>query len=155
MQPADDSIQPIDPIDPIAQAIDSLQRLAEAFARRRRDLAAEVGLTEAQWRLLEELARRDDFMPSLFARSRDVSPAAVSRTLRQLQDAGWVRASLSSADGRQRDYQVTGAGRSLLQKIDRERERAIDAVWRQLPTADLHHFARIGDAIARRLESLE
>jgi len=136
----------------LADAIGALQRLAEAFARRRRDLAAEVGLTETQWRLLEELGRGEDFMPSLFARSREVSAAAVSRTLRQLQDAGWVEAAISSEDARQRQYRVTRTGRALLVEIDRRRQHAIDRVWRQLSPADLRHFARIGADLATRLE---
>ena len=69
----------------IHRAIASLQRLADVFRERRRQLAREVGLSEAQWRMLEEVAD-DGFMPSMFARRRDCTPAAVSRTLRQLLD---------------------------------------------------------------------
>ena len=50
-----------------AKAIANLQRLAEAFAERRRQLAAGIDLTEAQWRVLEEVGD-EDFLPSLFAR---------------------------------------------------------------------------------------
>ena len=68
---------------PAQRAIASLQRLAEAFAERRRQLAAEAELTETQWRVLEGIGG-EGFLPSMFARQRDVSAAAVSRTLRQL-----------------------------------------------------------------------
>ena len=73
--------------DPLYRAIEGLQRLAELFERRRAQLARRVGLSDPQWRVLEEIAR-EDFMPSLFARRRDAHPAAVSRTLRQLLDRG-------------------------------------------------------------------
>ena len=40
----------------IDAAIAALQRLSELFLERRRQLAAEVGISEAEWRLLEEIA---------------------------------------------------------------------------------------------------
>ena len=52
-----------------ATAIANLQRLADTFAERRRQLAAGIDLTEAQWRVLEEI-EDEDFLPSLFARRR-------------------------------------------------------------------------------------
>ena len=63
----------------IHRAITGLQRLTDVFRERRRQLAAEVDLSETQWRLLEEVAD-EHFMPSMFARARDCTPAAVSRT---------------------------------------------------------------------------
>ena len=59
----------------VHRAIEALQRLSELFLGRRRQLAREAGLTESQWRLLEELAD-EDFMPSLFARRRDCTPTS-------------------------------------------------------------------------------
>ena len=50
----------------IHEAIRALQQLAELFDLRRRQLASEVGIGEAQWRLLEEVAE-EHFMPASFA----------------------------------------------------------------------------------------
>jgi DNA-binding MarR family transcriptional regulator len=136
----------------IDRAIQGLQRLTELFERRRSQLAREVGLTDPQWRVLEEIAR-DEFMPSLFARARESHPAAVSRTLRQLQERDLVTASISSADGRQRQYAVTGRGRRLLGRLRASRERAIDAVWAGLPARDLERFAAFSERLADRLEA--
>jgi len=133
-------------------AIEGLQRLSEIFGRRRRQLAREAGLTDVQWQVLEEVGRQD-FMPSLFARGRDCTPAAVSRTLRQLQDAGLVLASISPDDGRQRDYALTDAGREALARVRAGREGAIDAVWRGLPEAELARFATFSTELAERLEA--
>ena len=44
-----------------------------------------MGITIEQWRVLEEIST-DHFIPSMFARSRDSSAAAVSKILRQLLD---------------------------------------------------------------------
>ena len=137
---------------PLYGAIASLTRLAEVFERRRLQLAREVGLSDPQWRVLEEIGS-EAFMPSLFARSREAHPAAVSRTLRQLQDGGLVEVSISSDDARQRRYRLTARGRRVLDKVRRARERAIDAVWRGLPRKRLEEFARFSELLAERLEA--
>jgi DNA-binding MarR family transcriptional regulator len=132
-------------------AIEGLSRLADVFERRRQQIAREVGLTNAQWRLLEEIGR-EDFMPSLFARRRSCSPAAVSRTLRQLQDADLVRAAIARADGRCRAYSLTARGRRLMQRTTESRRRALDAVWRDLPDSEVARFGRFSADLADRLE---
>lgn len=136
----------------IHRAIAALMRLAEAFALRRRQLAAEAELTEAQWRLLEEVLD-DDFMPSMFARQRECSPAAVSRGLRGLLDAGLVEASIAEADARQRLYRPTARGRGVLRRLRRQRERAIEAVWRRFDAHELDAFVRFASALSESLES--
>jgi len=133
-------------------AIEGLQRLADVFDLRRQQLAREAGLTDAQWRVLEEIGR-EDFMPSLFARRRECTAAAISRTLRQLQDLGLVSVSISSGDGRQRDYRLTAAGKRSLSKLRQSRERALDAVWSDLPSAEIERFGRFSELLADRLEA--
>ena len=90
----------------IHAAIACLGRLTEVFERRRQELAASVGLTEQQWSVLDEI-EQEHFMPSLFARRRDSSAAAVSKILRQLQDKELVVVSLRSGDARQRHYELS------------------------------------------------
>src|SRR5512145_2872283 len=90
----------------IYAAIAGLRRVSDAFRKRREELAISVGLTEGQWGVMEEIATLH-FMPSMFAKHRSSSAAAVSKTLRQLADKGLIRSSLSKADGRQRDYELT------------------------------------------------
>ena len=133
-------------------AIASLQRLAEIFAERRRQLAREADLTETQWRVLEE-AEGEDFMPSMFARRRACTPAAVSRTLRQLLDRDLVRASIGASDGRQRVYRLTEEGRRTLARLRENRARAIEAVWEGLSPEELRAFTRFASDLADRLEA--
>ena len=137
---------------PLLAAISSLQRLSDVFARRRAQLASAAGLSEAQWRVLEEI-ESEGFMPSLFARQRDCSAAAVSNLLRQLADQKLVRASISSADARQRDYALTAAGRRALERVRAARRDAIDAVWSDLAPRELRSFADFSLQLAERLEA--
>ncbi len=136
----------------VLDAIASLQRLAELFAERRRQLARQAGVTETQWRVLEE-AEGEDFMPSMFARRRACTPAAVSRTLRQLLDRGLVRASIGASDGRQRVYRLTAKGRRTLARLRENRARAIETVWEDLSPEQLRAFTRFASDLADRLEA--
>ena len=136
----------------VHRAIEGLQRLAELFAERRRQLAREAGISEGEWQLLEEIAGQR-FMPSLFARRRQVSPAAVSRTLRQLKARGLVRAAIDEEDARQRSYRLLPEGRRALERLRASRARAIAAIWAPLPASELERFGRFASTLAGRLEA--
>ena len=133
------------------QAIAALQRLAELFVERREQLAAEAGLSVPQWRILEEIAT-EHFMPSMFARRRAVTSAAISKLVRGLLERNLVSVKVSAEDGRQREYSLTARGRRMLEVLRESRERAIEAVWSDLPTRELQRFAEFGDDLADRLE---
>ena len=142
---------PPKPAPEIHRAIQSLQRLTGLFAERRRQLARAAGLTEAQWRLLEEIAG-EEFMPSMFARREDRAPAAVSRTLRQLLEGGLVAVSISPQDARQRVYHLTAAGRRSLRSVNARRERAIAEIWQGFSARELAEFTRFASALCDGLE---
>ena len=132
-------------------AIACLGRLTAAFARRRQQLALSVTLTEGQWGVLEEIATQH-FMPSMFAKTRSSSAAAVSKTLRQLLDKGLVSAGLSKADGRQRDYVLTAKGKRVLDVLREERELAIEELWLPLEPTQVKRFVAFGNRLCDRLE---
>lgn len=130
----------------------SLQELADLFAWRRSQLAAEAGLRESEWRMLEQVAS-EHFLPSLFARERACTPAAVSKTLRALQEAGLVRARIDPQDGRQRRYRLTSAGQRRLSGLGAAREEALKAVWHDFPERELARFARFSEGLVERLQA--
>ena len=133
-------------------SIQGLQRLADLFEQRRRQLARGAGLSDEQWRVLDGIAR-ENFMPSLFARRCDRHPAAVSRTLRELLERGLVAVSISRDDARQREYELSLRGRRLLKGLRERREHAIEAVWKGFDRRQLMEFARFSTQLADRLEA--
>ena len=135
----------------IGAAIGSLGRLTDLFQRRRAQLARGVGLTVQQWRVLEEVST-EHFLPSLFARERECTPAAISKILRQLLGKGLIRAAISNKDGRQRRYQLTGKGRGVIEQLRGERRRAIQTIWSDLPGEEVTRFARFAGELGDRLE---
>jgi DNA-binding MarR family transcriptional regulator len=139
------------PAPRIHAAIAGLQRLTDLFAERRQQLARSVGLTDQQWAALEEISS-EHFMPSLFAKQRESSAAAVSKILRQLLRKDLVSVRLGARDGRQRRYQLTAKGKRCIEGLRREREAAIAAVWSGFDCASLDAFIRFGTRLAQRLE---
>lgn len=136
----------------VLYSIASLQRLSELFRERRLQLASQVGLSEVQWRVLEEI-EGENFMPSMFARRRERTPAAVSRTLRALLDRSLVSVEISGTDARQRDYRLTAAGRELLDDLEERRQRAIGSIWSDFTAEELEGFRRFSDELSARLEA--
>jgi len=135
----------------IHRTIERLQQLTELFEARRQQLARAVGLTEQQWRVLEEIST-EHFIPSLFARDRESSAAAVSKVLRQLIDKELVRVSISDKDARQRDYELSDAGKRVMSELRQRRQHAIDAIWRGLPERDLTSFEALGAELVARIQ---
>jgi DNA-binding MarR family transcriptional regulator len=133
------------------EAIACLRRLTDAFRRRREELALSVGLSDGQWALLEEIAT-EHFMPSMFARTRSSSAAAVSKSLRQLLDKRLVSVGLSKADGRQRAYVLTAKGKGALATLRQEREQAIAGIWLSLDPAQVKTFVAFGNELSQKLE---
>ena len=108
-------------------------------------------LSDQQWGVLEEIAT-EHFMPSLFARRRDSSPAAVSKILRQLVDKGLVVATIAKVDARQRNYALTAKGKRTMELLREAREAAIRDVWLGLEAAGMRAFTAFGKQLIERLE---
>lgn len=138
--------------DSIHAAIECLQRLSEVFQQRRVQLAQSVGLSEQQWATLEQISS-EHFMPSMFARSRDSSAAAVSKILRQLVDKGFIVAAVDKLDARQRRYDLTATGKRVMATLRKSRERAIEAAWLPLVGGDMEAFTRFGKQLTQNLEN--
>jgi len=132
-------------------AIECLGRLTELYSERRQQLAQSAGITEQQWGVLEEIAT-EHFMPSLFARRRDSSAAAVSKILRQLVDKGLVVAAIGKDDARQRTFSLTARGRRVMDRLRESRQDAIREVWLALDRDGLRAFTSFGKELIERLE---
>jgi DNA-binding MarR family transcriptional regulator len=132
-------------------AIECLARLAGLYRHRREQLAESVGLTDPQWGVLEEIAT-EHFMPSLFARHRDSSAAAVSKILRQLLDKGLILAAIAKGDARQRRYSLTAKGKRVMDRLRVSREDAVKEVWLTLDPRGMRQFTEFGTALIAGLE---
>lgn len=137
----------------VHRAIEVLGYLAELFRQRREQLAAEAGLTDQQWEVLEEIST-DHFMPTMFAQKRESSAAAVSKIVRQLVDKGFVTVRVSSGDARHREYTLTARGRRVIEGLRQSRAEAIERVWLPFAPAELDSFIAFGTTLGHRLSEL-
>lgn len=138
--------------DNILDSIRELQRLADLFAQRREQLARSVGLSVQQWHVMEEISD-EHFMPSMFAKSRESSAAAVSKILRQLNDKKLIEVAVDDNDGRIRRYTLSEEGRSIMERLRQNRELAIEAVWAKLDPDELNQFQHFAAVLSDRLEN--
>jgi DNA-binding MarR family transcriptional regulator len=138
----------------VHEAISWLQRLTELFQRRRYQLASAAGITEQQWLVLEKISQ-EHFIPSLFAKERDSSAAAVSKIIRQLVDKALVDVTLSREDARLREYALTPGGEALMKRLRDLREQAIDEIWMTLDSAALQQFCRFGSDLTEAILRFE
>lgn len=136
----------------IFNAIEQLQQASALFSKRRSQLASAVGLTEAQWRVMEGIATQH-FMPSLFAREQDHTGSAVSKLLRQLLDKKLIRVSISTGDARQRSYEMTAQGVKTMDKLRELRAQAIEEIWADLPPKELAAFSAFSEKLIARLRA--
>lgn len=136
----------------IHRAIGQLQRLTELFQQRRAQLAKQVGLTEQQWLVMEEVST-EHFMPSMFARSQASSAAAVSKIIRQLIDKELISVSISENDGRQRQYELTTQGKRVMSALRQRRQKAIDAIWTDIEPKKLSLFADVSQQLISAIEA--
>jgi DNA-binding MarR family transcriptional regulator len=133
-------------------AIEQLQQASALFSKRRAQLASAVGLTEAQWRVMEGIATQH-FMPSLFAREQDHTGSAVSKLLRQLLAKKLIRVSIATGDARQRSYVLTATGVKVMDKLRELRSEAIEDVWAGLPPKELTAFNVFAEKLIARLRA--
>ncbi|MBN2801802.1 MAG: MarR family transcriptional regulator [Deltaproteobacteria bacterium] len=133
-------------------AINSLNRLFEIVQKRRAAIAAEVGLTDMQWQVLEEIST-EHFMPSLFATKRKSSRAAVSKILKQLTDKGLLDVALNSQDARVREFFLTSDGENIMKKIRASREDAILEIWMNYSEQQLMDFCEFNEDLIGSMES--
>jgi DNA-binding MarR family transcriptional regulator len=138
----------------VSEAIEQFRALADIFDRRRETLARGAGLTVEQWRAMEAIAS-EHFMPSMFARGRNSSPAAVSKILRQLLEAGMVSVTVAAGDLRKRSYRLTGRGRRTLDALRAARRDAIDSIWMRLPEREVAAFSSFARRLVASIEEYE
>lgn len=71
-----------------------------AMRRRFELLAADLGLSSSQWRLIMQLKHRGPLPQARLAALLEIEPISVSRLVDRMQEAGWVRRESAPNDRR-------------------------------------------------------
>jgi DNA-binding MarR family transcriptional regulator len=88
-----------------------VRRLSRVVTRKFDETLRPLGVTPAQLSLLVIIELHGSVSPSAVARYLDIEKSTLSRNLRLMKAAGWVRGRL---DGSERRLELTAAGRRLL-----------------------------------------
>lgn len=107
----------------LACACASLRRAARAVTRLYEQELQGMGLRATQFTLLQALERKGTSPQRALGDLLALDPTTLSRTLRPLERAGWIRAS-AGQDRRVVRWTLTSAGRRLLARAQPAWERA-------------------------------
>ena len=121
-----------------------------AFLRR---MAAETGVSGAQFELLRQLALVGGRSTSAeLARELGVDPAAVTRLVAALQEQGLVEREDDARDRRRRPVQLTDTGREFMVRLHGELHAREDALEVGLDPAAVESAAEVLQTIRSVLE---
>lgn len=91
--------------------------LARVIERRFEQRIAEFGLTRVMWCVLLAAGREKLTAPSEIASFIGIDRTAASRTLRQMEERGFITRSGGAQDGRKIQVRLTPGGRTALAKV--------------------------------------
>jgi DNA-binding MarR family transcriptional regulator len=120
-------------------AFTMLRRLARCVSHHFDAELAKAGLKTTQLALLSEIRRLQPVEPGELARALGVDPSTLSRNLKPLLAAGWVKLG-AGKDARSRSIQITESGRAKqiqAQRRMRVAQRAMDEKLGARRMADL------------------
>jgi len=108
---------------------------------------APSGVSMAQFGLLAGIGEEPDLTMSRLAEKRELSPSTLTRTLRPIQDAGWIEVHADADNKRVRHLRLTKQGRARL--------KAAYAGWKQAQAeASAIVSPRAVEQVLRATESL-
>jgi DNA-binding MarR family transcriptional regulator len=126
---------------------------ARALRRRFDSSAAELGLSNAQWRLLVNLFRMDRPTQAQLAERLEVEPISVSRLVDRMAEQGWVTREADPCDRRSRIVVPTGRARAAFAKGKVLAETVYDEALAGLSAAERQAFCSALDLMIRNLST--
>ncbi|HET6655809.1 MAG TPA: MarR family transcriptional regulator [Gammaproteobacteria bacterium] len=114
-----------------------------------------LGLSQAQWMVILHLGRaRGGMVQHELAERLNIEAPSLARLLDRMAAAGWVERRESPTDRRCKTVHLTRKSRATARKIDAAIRDVRQALLADVTTADLAHFERIFQSIAKRAEAL-
>jgi DNA-binding MarR family transcriptional regulator len=122
--------------------------LAEKALDRR--LQHDVGLSFSQAMILVHVAHHPHISQRHVAYERDITPAAVSRHIEALVEAGLISRFDREQNKREHVLEVTLRGRGIVKTAEEVLEEEIDALMRQLSRDDVQKVDSVFDRLLSR-----
>lgn len=100
-----------------------------------------IGLYRGQAFLLMILSQRDGMIHAEIAERLEISPAAATKVIKRMEQAGYLQRQPDPADERVSRVYLLDGGRALIAEIDRAFGELDRAMFEGLPEADLEQFS--------------
>jgi DNA-binding MarR family transcriptional regulator len=140
---------------PYQQVLAAVHR-ADLLSRRLADLrfGEQIGIGRAMFLILDLLADAEagHVSQQAIADRLGLTKAAVSRHIAAGREQGWLRAESSAASRRENSVVLTAAGRRLVQRGRRHRDRAEDRAAERLGARELQRTAQTLERLCAFLE---
>lgn len=142
--------------DKIQRAVGQFIRLDRLHRSAIERQVGEMGLHRSQHRLLIHLSRSQKALSQAeLARLLEVSPPAVTATLKRLEAEGYIKRECSKEDGRNNVTRITDKGRAVLDDT-RSRFSAVDrAMLQGLGDEEIEMFCSLTDRMYQNLKNYE
>lgn len=101
-----------------------------------------VGVSVARWRLLTQLYRNGPLNQSELQQRVQIDPAAITRQVKQLEEAGLVERRPSPSDNRFTVVTLTPQGQALAETAHQRRDAFDDLIMHGLSATEIAVFER-------------
>jgi len=149
-------------MSPVATAldIDTASRLRVAIGRLSRRLrttaaGSAAGLTPTRISVLLTVVRDGPIRLSVLAEAESLNPTMLSRVIADLGDAGLVARVSDDGDRRAAWAEATDKGRTLAERMRRERTDAVNEAMKQMAPADRDLLEKALPALEQLAEHLK
>jgi DNA-binding MarR family transcriptional regulator len=114
-----------------------------------------IGLYRGQAILLMILSRHDGITHSEIAEKLRISPAAATKVIKRMEEAGYVRRQADPADERVSRVCLQEGGRALIAEIEGAFGKLERATFEGLPEAELERFRDLLTQMGANLQRFE
>ncbi|MCP3138563.1 MarR family winged helix-turn-helix transcriptional regulator [Pyxidicoccus xibeiensis] len=134
-------------------ALENLGALKRCLRAATANAYGDLGLGEAQMKLLRHVAASPGVSQAELARATETDPALTGRALRGLLDRGVLRRKRSNHDRRAFIIELGPRGATLLARVNEANAKLVQQVSAPLDTRDLVDFDRIAKKLIAALDS--
>ncbi|NYT23028.1 MarR family transcriptional regulator [Alcaligenaceae bacterium] len=130
-----------------------IQQLGRSYRAFIAGFEAHTGHSMARWRILVLLDARKEMSQKALARELGIDPAALTRQLKALEQAGWVERHSDPQDARLTNAALTDAGRRTVMASIERRNEYIEEALGHLSAAELGMLSDMLVTLEERLVS--
>jgi DNA-binding MarR family transcriptional regulator len=129
----------------------AIQQLGRTYRALLAAFEARIGLSMARWRILLALHQQGEHSQKQLARDLRMDPAALTRQIKAIEQAGWVERHTDAADNRLTNVALTDAGHSMVSRLLPKRTAFIETAFGDMSVDEMDELSVLLHALEERL----